>query len=78
MKSGHSYYREHLGGGDLRKIGGLNEIEDAIMQHFMAEAMKDGCKERYYSLMFRGYEIEYEPFKNGNFVSLDYYLKTKK
>jgi hypothetical protein len=52
MKSGHSYYREHLGGGDLRKIGGLNEIEDAIMQHFMAEAMKDGCKERYYSLIF--------------------------
>ena len=31
MKSGHAYFREHLG-GDLRRIGNLNEIEEAIIQ----------------------------------------------
>jgi len=86
MKSGHSYYRDHLG-GDVSRMGSLNEIEAGIIEDFkirldesllkQTELIPDG-KDGKFSLMINEFEIEYEPHRIGNFYSIDYYPKTGK
>ena len=44
MQSGHSYFREHLKNGDLRKICSLNEIEAAVIEQVLTEENLDIIK----------------------------------
>ena len=83
IKSGHSYFREHLS-GDISKFGSLNEIEAAIIEDFtangnkLAKSVTEGFTEKF-TLNFNGYEIEYEPFRRSiDSYSIDYYPKAGK
>jgi hypothetical protein len=85
MKTGHSYYRQHLKGGDLRKICSLNGIEDAVIEQALAgDTLKKILTTGYLkeTFDFMGEKIEYEIKKvpgkipGMDFISIDYYPKS--
>jgi chromatin segregation and condensation protein Rec8/ScpA/Scc1 (kleisin family) len=85
MKSGHSYFRKHSG-GNVSRFASLNEIETEIIDDFIEQLeqaktnkidlIQEGFTE-HLSVFVNGHEVEYEPFRRGNFYSFDYYPKTR-
>jgi hypothetical protein len=78
MKTGHSYYRQHLKGGDLRTICSLNEIENAVMEKVLLKENLDILTTENHFIKtfdFMGKTIEYEVNKipGLDLISIDYY-----